>query len=162
MIDAWSQWAEVAVAFGAAVLLALATTVLLAKYWRRQNDPDDRERERRLSVNQFGRITSGDVVDIVDKELAPNGVLRRYVHYRYSVGTVDFAASQDVTMIADLVGDDPRGVVGPVAVKHHQQNPYNSIIICEDWSGLERNRVTADSTAPRAEESRDPIELTDR
>lgn len=162
MVDAWSQWAEVAAAFGAAVLLALAITVLLAKHWRRQNDPDDRERERRLSVNQFGRITSGEVVDIVDKELAPNGVLRRYIHYRYSVGTVEFAASQDVTMIADLVGDDPRGVVGPVAVKHHQKNPYNSIIICEDWSGLERSRVAADGAASRAEQLRDAVELTDQ
>lgn len=159
---AWSQWAEVAVAFGAAVLLALAITVFLAKYWRRQNDPDDRERDRRLHVNQFGRITSGEVVDIVDKELAPNGVVRRYVHYRYSVGTVDFAASQDVTMITDLVGDDPRGVVGPVSVKHHQQNPYNSIIICEDWSGLERNRVTATVAAAHDEQLHDHIELTDR
>jgi hypothetical protein len=138
---AWPQWADVAVAFVAAVLLALAVTALLTRYWIRQNDPDDRELRRRVDVNAHGRITSGEVVDIMDQEAVPNGVQRQFVHYRYSVSAVDFAASQDVTMIADLVGDDPRGVIGPVSVKYHQKNPYNSIIVCETWSGLERSRV---------------------
>lgn len=144
---AWPQWVEVAAAFIAAVLLSLAVVAYLTGRWKRQNDPDEGELQRRLDLNQRGRITSGEVVDIVDEELAPNGVQRRYIHYRYSVGTVDFAACQDVTMIADLVGDDPRGIVGAVAVKYHQKNPYNSIIVCETWSGLQRSRL--DASPPR-------------
>lgn len=143
MESAWWQWAEVAAAFFAAVVLALAAMGFLAGRWKRQNDPDEREHQRRLDVNQHGRIASGEAVDIVDEELAPNGAQRRYIHYRYSVGTVDFAACQDVTMIADLIGDDPRGIVGAVAVKYHQKNPYNSIIVCETWSGLQRSRLDA-------------------
>lgn len=138
----WPQWAELAAAFLAVALLALAAIAFLTGRWRRQNDPDEKERLRRLDVNRNGRITSGEVVDIIDEESAPNGAQRRFIHYRYSVGAVDLAACQDVTMIADLIGDDPRGIVGAVAVKHHRKNPYNSIIACETWSGLRRSRET--------------------
>jgi len=141
--SSWAQWAEVAAAFFAAVVLALAAMGFLTGRWKRQNDPDEREHQRRLDVNQHGRIASGEAVDIVDEELAPDGVQRRYIHYRYSVGAVDFAACQDVTMIADLIGDDPRGIVGAVAVKYRQKNLYNSIIVCETWSGLQRSRIEA-------------------
>ena len=131
--------------------------VLLTGKWRRENDPDEKERLRRLEVNRNGRITSGEVVDIVDQELAPNGARRRFLHYRYSVGAVDFAACQDVTLISERIGDDPRGVVGAVAVKYHNKNPYNSIIVCEQWNGFRRivdPSVESPTTA-------DPIRLTE-
>lgn len=132
----WPQWAEVAATFTVVAVTAVAAVVLLAGKWRRENDPDEKERLRRLEVNRNGRITSGEVVDIVDEELAPNGARRRFLHYRYSVGAVDFAACQDVTLIAGRIGDDPKGIVGAVAVKYHNKNPYNSIIVSEEWSGF--------------------------
>ena len=138
MQTAWPQWAEVAAAFIVAAALAIAAVVFLAGKWRRENDPDEKERLRRLEVNRNGRIASGEVVDIVDEELAPNGARRRFLHYRYTVGAVDFAACQDVTLISERIGDDPRGIVGAVAVKYHNKNPYNSIIVCEHWSGFRR------------------------
>ena len=134
----WPQWAEVAATFTVVVVAAVAAIVLLAGKWRRENDPDEKERQRRLEINRNGRITSGEVVDIVDEELAPNGARRRFLHYRYTVGAVDFAACQDVTLISDRIGDDPSGIVGAVAVKYHNKNPYNSIIVSEEWSGFRR------------------------
>lgn len=157
MQTAWPQWAEVAAAFVAVVVLAIAAVVLLTGKWRRENDPDEKERLRRLEVNRNGRITSGEVVDIVDEELAPNGARRRFLHYRYSVGAVDFAACQDVTLISERIGDDPRGIVGAVAVKYHNKNPYNSIIVCEHWSGFRR---IAESPAENAMAA-DPVRLAD-
>ena len=157
MQSTWPQWVEVAAAFAAAVVLAIAAVVFLTGKWRRENDPDEKERLRRLEVNRNGRITSGEVVDIVDQELAPNGASRRLLHYRYSVGAVDFAACQDVTLIPERVGDDPRGIVGAVAVKYHNKNPYNSIIVCEEWSGFRRIAAPAFGRVLAV----DPVRLAD-
>ena len=154
---AWPQWAEVAAAFFVVVAVAIAAVVFLTGKWRRENDPDEKERQRRVEVNRNGRITSGEVVDIIDEELAPNGARRRFLHYRYSVGAVDFAACQDVTLISERIGDDPRGIVGAVAVKYHNKNPYNSIIVCESWSGL---RGAAASAAEKTMAA-DPVRLAD-
>jgi hypothetical protein len=155
---AWPQWAEVAAAFVAVVIIAVAALVFLAGKWRRENDPDEKERLRRFEVNRNGRITSGEVVDIVDEELAPNGARRRFLHYRYTVGAVDFAACQDVTLISEGIADDPRGIVGAVAVKYHNKNPYNSIIVSEDWSGFRRVAEPAVENSPAA----DTVRLVDR
>lgn len=157
MQTAWPQWAEVAAAFFVVVALAIAAVILLAGKWRRENDPDEKERQRRFAVNRNGRIASGEVVDIVDQELAPNGARRRFLHYRYTVGAVDFAACQDVTLISERIGDDPRGIVGAVAVKYHNKNPYNSIIVCEDWSGFRRDSPSAAGSPLAA----DPVRLAD-
>ena len=154
---AWPQWAEVAAAFFVVVAIAIAAVVFLTGKWRSENDPDEKERQRRVEVNRNGRITSGEVVDIIDEELAPNGARRRFLHYRYSVGAVDFAACQDVTLISERIGDDPRGIVGAVAVKYHNKNPYNSIIVCESWSGL-RGAAASAAEKPMAA---DPVRLAD-
>jgi hypothetical protein len=157
MQTAWPQWAEVAAAFFAVVAFAIAAVAFLAGKWRRENDPDEKERQRRLEVNRNGRIASGEVVDIVDQELAPNGARRRFLHYRYTVGAVEFAACQDVTLISERIGDDPRDVVGAVAVKYHNKNPYNSIIVCEQWSGFRRAATPTGGNSLAA----DPVRLTD-
>ncbi len=60
-------------------------------------------------------------------------------------------------MISERIGDDPRGIVGPVAVKYHNKNPYNSIIVCEHWSGFRRTIEPAVESAVVA----DPVGLAD-
>ena len=154
----WPQWAEVAAAFAVVAVLAVTAVVFLAGKWRRENDPDEKERLRRLEVNRNGRITSGEVIDIVDEEVAPNGSRRRFLHYRYTVGAVDFAACQDVTLISARIGDDPQGIVGSVAVKYHNKNPYNSIIVCEHWSGCRR----VDESLAENSVAANPVQLADR
>jgi hypothetical protein len=156
-MQTWPQWAELAAAFFVVVALAIAALVFLAGKWRRDNDPDEKERLRRLEVNRNGRITSGEVVDIVDEQIAPNGARRRFLHYCYTVGAVDFAACQDVTLISERIGDDPRGIVGAVAVKYHNKNPYNSIIACEHWNGFRRVAEPAAANPSAA----DPLRLAD-
>lgn len=127
-----SPLAESGVLFGG--VLAAALGVLAAFYfvWRRRNTPEERERRRRLKVNREGRITGGVLLDIEQADQA------RLVHYTYRIGAVDYSACQDVTALGEAVGDDPKGVVGAVTVKVHQKNPYNSIVVCESWSGLRR------------------------
>ena len=127
-----SPLAESGVLFGG--VLAAALGVLAAFYfvWRRRNTPEERERRRRLKVHREGRITGGVLLDIEDADET------RLVHYTYRIGAVDYSACQDVTALSEAVGDDPKGVVGAVTVKVHQKNPYNSIVVCESWSGLRR------------------------
>ena len=71
MQSTWPQWVEVAAAFAAAVVLAIAAVVFLTGKWRRENDPDEKERLRRLEVNRNGRITSGESSTSSIKNLPP-------------------------------------------------------------------------------------------
>lgn len=128
-----TYFGETGVALGAALLLGSGAVVALVVLWRRRHDAVEKERRRRLEVNRHGRITSGVVLDI-------EGDL---IHYQYAIGAVEYAACQDVSTLAERVGVDPRGIVGAVTVKYHQKNPYNSIVVCEEWSGLRGKDVRA-------------------
>ena len=86
-----------------------------------------------------------------------DGPPARLVHYSYGVNGVQYTACQDVGPLAETVGDDPRGVVGSVVVKVHQKNPYNSIVICEEWSGLRSHAQGAAETASIKQENAPPV-----
>ena len=113
-------------------VLALAVVVFLTFYflWRSRNTPEGRERRRRTKIGREGRLVNGLLHEIEDADE------RRLLHYTYRIGAVDYSACQDVTSLAEEVGEDPKGVVGAVMVKVHQKNPYNSVVVSEDWSGL--------------------------
>ena len=130
-----------------AVVSAAALAALLGLYflWRRRNTPEQRERRRRMKIAREGRLVNGLLHEIEDVE---DG---RLLHYTYRIGAVDYSACQDVTALAEEVGDDPRGVVGGVMVKVHQKNPYNSIVVSEEWTGLRR---THGAPEPRPSEHR--------
>ena len=68
-------------------------------------------------------MTSATVFDIRGDEL----------FYSYTVGGVEYSAAQDVSSIREHVPDDPAGLA---TVKYISHNPANSIVICEEWSGL--------------------------
>lgn len=128
-----SRFAEGGTAFLAVLAVAVAVLSLLLLVLRRRNTPEERERRRRLQVNRRGRLTSGLVLEV---EEAEDSSVPRLLHYTYRIGAVEYSAWQDVETLSETVGSDPKGVVGPASVKYHQKNPYNSIVVCEDWSGL--------------------------
>lgn len=132
MPPALERLAEGGAVFTVVLLGAVGVFYGLIRMWRRVNDPDQRERKRRLGVNRYGRAASGVVVDIVDDGVG------RLIHYTYRIGAVDYNACQEVSGISELVGHDPSLIVGAVQVKYDKSNPYNSIVICEEWSGLRR------------------------
>jgi hypothetical protein len=37
-----------------------------------------------------------------------------------------------------LLPEDQMSMIGPALVKFDPRNPANSIVLCEDWSGLRR------------------------
>ena len=60
----------------------------------------------------------------------------KMLYYAYSVGGVQYEASQDLGGLSHLLPADPERLIGPASLKYSTRNPGNSILICEEWSGL--------------------------
>ena len=101
----------------------------------RRKTPEERERARRDQLTTHGRITDGTVIDV--SELAHNGSgALQLLIYQYDVAGVSYEASQDVTNLRQYVDLHTCRIGLPASVKYDPQNPGNSIVIAEGWSGL--------------------------
>jgi hypothetical protein len=94
-----------------------------------------------LAVNHRGRIAAGRILDLLDPD--PQRPARRTVVYVYEVAGVKYEASQDVSALESVAAAAPRLLGQPVSVKYDQKNPMNSIIACEEWSGVPRVKPVA-------------------
>ena len=121
----------VAVAVPAAAALVVGLLVLV----RRRVTPEERERRRRSQVNAQGRITDAYITEVRVIE-SPTGGTSHWLDYSYDLRGVNYTASQDITALLAHLQQDPQGIAGPASVKYLPDNPSNSIIICERWSGL--------------------------
>ena len=54
--------------------------------------------------------------------------------YVYRIAGVTYECAQDVTMLAELVQGVRTDL--PIQVRYAPQNPANSIVVAETWSGL--------------------------
>ncbi len=108
---------------GIAGLLGIAIAAIIR---RARKSPHERERIRRRTVNAKGRMGDAVITDVRDN----------LVMYEYTVRGVTYNASQDVSALAHLLPDDRSSLPGAATLKYHPQNPANSIVICERWSGL--------------------------
>lgn len=115
----------VAAAVAGAVVAALIGLVIWLLI-RRKPTPEELEQRRRLMVNREGRTIEGEISDADE----------RWLHYVYSVMGVEYCAAQDVSTLRDYLPCEPDRVVGEVSVKYLRNNAANSIVVCEDWSGL--------------------------
>ena len=88
--------------------------------------PEKRERKRRLELHLHGRLWDALITEASDVML----------YYSYSVGGVQYEASQDVSGLRNLLPPEPERLIGPASLKYSPRNPANSILICEEWSGL--------------------------
>lgn len=133
-----SPWMAMGVAAG----LALLSGVVLWVRSRRKSAAE-RERERRLAVNATGRITDGVLVEPDPPE--ENETTSGLVFYRYRAKGVEYSAAQDISTLVHLTPPKGCSPGAPVHVKYNPQRPSDSIILCEQWSGLpaadEPNRV---------------------
>lgn len=124
-------------ALGGASLLAVAVGYILRS--RRQTS-EQLERERRLRLSTHGRIIDGTVIDA--QEMANgNGNAVQLLIYRYDVSGVSYEASQDITHLRQFVDIHTCQIGLPSSVKYDPQNPGDSIVISEEWSGLRLNLV---------------------
>jgi hypothetical protein len=107
-------------------------------YWMysRRKTPDQLEQERRARINAGGRITDGTVIDA--QEMENGSKPAQFLIYQYDVGGVGYEASQDVTYLRQFVDLHSCRIGLPASVKYDPANPGNSIVICEEWSGLRK------------------------
>ena len=123
------------------VSIAVATLVAAAiAIFRQRTSPDEAERERRETVHRIGRLLDATVTDIQDST----------IFFTYSVGGIEYQATQHVSSLADRMPDDAHHLLGPATIKYVPSNPANSIVICEKWCGLRVNRSHSSSRHARA------------
>jgi len=126
--------AQIAVLGGlAAVLAALAAFILL----RVHLTPERREKRRRLNIHRQGRLGDAMITEATDST----------IYYSYSVRGVQYTASQDVTALREFLPAEPDRLIGISSLKYATNNPANSILLCEEWSGL---RVKATQPSPQS------------
>ena len=101
-------------------------------YFRFRSTPGQRERKRRLTLHNEGRLADANVTDVSDTA----------VFYAYTVRGVEYSASQDIATLRDSLPGDPTRLLGPAMLKYQPGNPANSIVLCEEWSGLHLRRGT--------------------
>lgn len=127
--------------------------VLIWTALRTRSTPEKRERARRLTLQTTGRFGDALLTEVADDTL----------YYTYTVRGVQYEASQDVSALRDRLPSGSERMIGPVGMKYAAQNPANSILISEEWSGLREpppklstaNGISADSNGV-GHQSQDP------
>lgn len=114
-----------ALVIGAVSLPAVAVGIYIV--WRIRRKPKDKEQQRRLEVNSNGRLGDATILEIAGDS----------IFYEYSVRGITYTASQDISKLRELIPAEPERLIGrPASLKYSSQNPANSILLCEQWSGL--------------------------
>jgi hypothetical protein len=112
------------------IAAAAAVVLVVAIAWRawllRRPTAEELERRRRLSLHNVGKMADAMVLDVLEST----------IEYSYDVRGVGYTATQDVSMLQERLPAHRMSVAGPAAVKYDPRNPANSIVICEEWSGL--------------------------
>jgi hypothetical protein len=119
------------------LLLALSAILFCVAIWillSARRHTGGREARRRSTVNRYGRLGDALITEVADQT----------IFYSYSLSGVVYTASQDVSDLKELLPDALDRLIGPVSLKYIPRNPANSIIVCENWSG-----IRAPKMAPR-------------
>jgi hypothetical protein len=143
----WHNWAPLA----GLVVLALITII----FWllRKPEDAAEVERQRRAYLNRVGRIVEGQVLEVVNhpggatdakrpgvfgKRSAgvPNGA-QKLLYYTYSISGVTYETAQDITGLEEQAHLSSVIAGQHASVKYDPSNPSNSILLADDWSGLQ-------------------------
>jgi hypothetical protein len=132
MADSWTVLAArpetVGIAAGVAGTAAVAVAYAIRRHLRGRPSPEALERARRAVLHRDGKMGDGEIVD-VDTDVSS-------IVFSYSVAGVIYTASQDVSALKTLLPLEMMTMVGPVSVKFDPRNPANSMVLCEEWSGL--------------------------
>jgi hypothetical protein len=124
------------------ILGVLAVLLMAAGAWLFVNSrqtPAQRERKRRLSVSRSGRMGDAMIIDVRDYVL----------YYTYQVRGVAYTTSQDVSEFHSRLPADTSALIGPAGLKYSPGNPANSIVICEEWSGLRPAPLQFEESSPK-------------
>jgi hypothetical protein len=116
--------ARVLVGLGVAVVASAVGLFM----WRRRKPPtaQELEKRRRLEVCRVGRMADGLVTDLHGET----------IDYVYTVRGMEYTSMQDLSHIRHLLPEGDQRLLGYVSVKYISENPANSIVVGEEWSGL--------------------------
>lgn len=103
--------------------------------YKRRLTPAEKERRRRLHLNRERRTVEGLITE-AGADL---------IHYQYELRGVTYFASQDVSALRALLPGEPARLIGAVGIKYDPRNPANSIVLCEEWSGLPAKKEIPDA-----------------
>jgi hypothetical protein len=81
---------------------------------------------RRETLHKRGRLCDGMITE------SAAGT----IYYSYCISGVVYTASQDVSQLSAYLPSSPERLIGSVWLKYASNNPANSIVVCEHWSGL--------------------------
>jgi hypothetical protein len=95
------------------------------------------ETERRDRLSAKGRLCDGTVIDVQEMNSEVE-IPTQLLIYQYDVAGVQYECSQDVTWLRQFVDFHSCRLGLPASIKYDPQNPGNSIVISEGWSGLRR------------------------
>lgn len=99
-------------------------------------------------------MTDGTIVDFQQQSGRDDAPGPQLIFYEYSVRGVDYATAQDVSAVAQVNQHDLELCLGAVYVKYEARCPSDSIVICEDWSGLQSASGSAAASSPTTERVR--------
>lgn len=102
---------------------------------RRKRTAEEFELERRELLDRVGRLIDGTVIDVAELNVDEPDASQLLI-YNYDVAGVQYEASQDVTHLRQYVDLHSCRIGVPTSVKYDPQNPGNSIVVSERWSGL--------------------------
>ncbi|MGH9433868.1 MAG: hypothetical protein ACRD3T_20245 [Terriglobia bacterium] len=137
-MSGWGRLNWTLVGAGALAATAIAAGLVkvagsLIRNWRRKS-PEEIERLRRLDVNRRGRLASAQIVDWIERSAPPEAM--RLVVYKYEVGGVTYEAAQEVSALPHFRLPESDAECLTASIKFDPKKPTNSIIVCEDWCGL--------------------------
>lgn len=129
------SWADLAlkpevIGAGLCAIAAIAFGgIAFRRYLRSRPTAEELERRRRLLIHSTGKICDGEIIEIEGPSIL----------FTYSVAGVTYTAAQDVTAFESTLPEDVMSMIGPVALKFDPRNPANSIVVCEEWTGLRKH-----------------------
>jgi hypothetical protein len=112
--------------------LAIITAGVYFLYPILRKNPEKREKKRRLHVNRQGRVGDAFITEASETTIS----------YTYLLRGVQHETSQDIAVLRDYLPAEPERLIGQAHVKYLVNNPANSILLCEEWSGLRIPGVT--------------------
>lgn len=116
--------------FGLAAAVCVAALALIVWLYSRRLTPPEREKRRRLAVNHHRRTLEGFITEASAEA----------IQYTYEFSGVEYFAAQDVSALAACLPLEPERLIGPARVKYDPRNPMNSIVVCEEWSGIPQKK----------------------
>lgn len=122
------------------VVLVLAGGAAYLAWKRQQREPtaEELEQERRDFLAAIGRITDGTILETQWSD-DPDADTPHTLLYQYRIAGVTYECAQDVHLLAEHLRNIRIDL--PVQVRFDPQNPADSIVVAESWSGLRAGQL---------------------